>query len=133
MNHDRTLWELTRGQRLRYAAAIASMGLGIVVLFQVPLYLQRALDREISYWFAGAWVVGLTALAGVFHYLRGRWAAIASEAIVRRTRNRLYSHLEKLPCSFHDKADTGDLVQRCTSDVETVRVFLSGQVAHGAV
>ena len=30
--------------------------------------------------------------------------------------------------SYHDQADTGDLVQRCSSDVETVRVFLASQV-----
>ena len=79
-------------------------------------------------WLALAATVGLTAVGGVFHYLRGRWAAIAAEACVRRIRNHLYAHHERLPCSFHDKADTGDLVQRCTSDVETLRVFLAGQI-----
>jgi len=47
---------------------------------------------------------------------------------VRRLRHQLYAHLERLPCSCHDQADTGDLVQRCSSDVETVRVFLSAQI-----
>ena len=28
---------------------------------------------------------------------------------------------------FSSKADTGDLIQRCTSDIETFRVFISGQ------
>ncbi|MBZ0266902.1 ABC transporter ATP-binding protein/permease [bacterium] len=73
-------------------------------------------------------VVGCTLGAGAFLYLRGRWAASASEAIVRDLRNRIFAHLEALPCATLDRADTGDLVQRATSDVETVRVFLSGQV-----
>ncbi|MEM9658128.1 MAG: ABC transporter ATP-binding protein, partial [Planctomycetota bacterium] len=47
---------------------------------------------------------------------------------VRRLRHQLYEHLERLPCAYHDKADTGDLVQRCSSDVETIRVFLASQV-----
>ena len=70
----------------------------------------------------------LTAIGGFFLYFRGRFAAIASEGIVRGLRDRVFHHLEHLPASYHDRADTGDLVQRCTSDMETLRVFLSGQV-----
>jgi ATP-binding cassette subfamily B protein len=76
---------------------------------------------------AGA-LVAFSAAASLFHYLRGRWASQASEAVVRQIRDHLYAHLERLPCAYHDKADTGDLVQRCSSDVETIRVFLAGQV-----
>jgi ATP-binding cassette subfamily B protein len=61
-------------------------------------------------------------------YLRGRWSAIASEAIALRIREALFRHLHRLPARFFDEADTGDLVQRCSSDVETVRVFLSTNV-----
>jgi ATP-binding cassette subfamily B protein len=73
-------------------------------------------------------IVALHAVYGIFTYFRGRWAAEASEGIVRRLRHELYTHLEHLPCSYHDRADTGDLVQRCSSDVETIRVFLSAQI-----
>jgi ABC-type multidrug transport system fused ATPase/permease subunit len=79
-------------------------------------------------WWAGAAIVLLTALSGLCHYLRSRWAAMASEAVVRNLRDRLYGHLDRLPCATHDRSDTGDLVQRCTSDVETLRVFLAAQV-----
>jgi ATP-binding cassette subfamily B protein len=53
---------------------------------------------------------------------------VASESICRRLRDRLYDQLQHLPCSYHDDAETGDLVQRCTSDVETIRMFLSMEV-----
>jgi ATP-binding cassette subfamily B protein len=79
-------------------------------------------------WLAGAAVVGLTALAGCCIYLRGRFVSIASETTARRLRDRLYDHLQRLPIAYHDKADAGDLIQRCTSDVETIRGFLSGQI-----
>lgn len=153
LERHRTLWDLTRGQRLRYALAIAAMGLANVFTFAVPVVIKTVMDGflagksaaaeptardaftaglpvspAVALWLAAALIVVLTGLAGVFFYLRRRWAAVASEAIVRRLRDRLFDHLEHLPCSFHDRADTGDLVQRCTSDVETVRVFLSGQV-----
>src|SRR5690606_17439234 len=73
-------------------------------------------------------IVGLTAIAGLFTYLRGRWAGLAAERIARRLRDRLHDHLHHLPCRYFDTADTGDLVQRCTSDVETFRMFLSTQL-----
>jgi ATP-binding cassette subfamily B protein len=53
------------------------------------------------------------------------WAAVASEAIVRRLRET-YRHLRHARGRYDD-ADTGDLVQRCSSDVET-RVFLSSDI-----
>lgn len=150
----KNLWALTQGQRLRYFAAIAVMGLASLCLFGSPLVakyvldvidgedmakgiavltdLAMAIDPEeplLAYLIVSALsIVLVTAIGGFFLYLRGRWAAIASESIIRRLRDRLYSHLHHLPVSFHDSADTGDLVQRCSSDVETIRVFLSSDI-----
>ncbi len=72
--------------------------------------------------------MAVTGVGGVFQYVRGVWSAIASEAIVRRLRETLYRHLHDLRAGYYDDADTGDLVQRCSSDVETLRVFLSSDV-----
>lgn len=79
-------------------------------------------------WLAAVVVLALALLRGLTIYLRGRWSAIATEIISRRLRDRLYNHLQRVPCDYFDQADTGDLVQRCTSDVETVRSFLTTQV-----
>ncbi len=151
---SRGLYALTAGYRFRYLSAFGAMWFGIAVLFLVPLASQAAIDgmrvaggpvgeqtwvdaigpalilgqsgaRGLLY--AAIGMVLLTALAGVFRYLQGRFAAQASEGIVERLRARLYDHLNRLPCSFHDRSETGDLVQRCTSDVETLRAFLSAQ------
>lgn len=151
-DHTKTLWDLTQGHRFQYGAAIFAMALSNALLFVVPLVSRATIDlivggegaeSKAAEWLqrfadpanlgsflavSAAAIILFTALGGVFLYLRGRWAATASEAIVRDVRDRVYAHLERLPCSYHDRADTGDLVQRCTSDVETVRVFLSGQV-----
>ncbi len=148
------LWNLMSGQRFRYGAAIAAMVLSAAIMFLPPLIGRAAIDYVIdgkelyapqfvknfvewfggrsllarNLWIAGAAMVGLTALSGLFGYLKGRWASIASESIARRLRNRLYDHLQHLPCSYHDKTNTGDLMQRCSSDVETIRMFLAMQV-----
>lgn len=79
-------------------------------------------------WLSAAVAVLLTTIAGYFTYLRGRLAALASEGIVRGLRDRIYRHLHNLPAPYYDTADTGDLVQRASSDVETVRVFMATDV-----
>ena len=112
------------------------MALGTIFLLTVPYIIKLTLDAitagTAEMWTvlipAGAAIVAFHAVHGFFTYLRGRWAAQASEGIIRQLRHQLYSHLEHLPCTYHDQADTGDLVQRCSSDVETLRVFLSAQV-----
>jgi ATP-binding cassette subfamily B protein len=75
-----------------------------------------------------ALMMGLLAVASsLCQYFNGRHSAHASESIIRRLRDRLFDHLQRLPCCYHDRAETGDLVQRCTSDVETLHRFLSLQ------
>lgn len=112
------------------------MAIGTIFLLLVPYILKRTLDALAAGEAglvetlipAALGIVAFNALHGCFTYLRGRWAAQASEGVVRRLRHELYAHLERLPCAYHDQADTGDLVQRCSSDVETVRVFMAAQI-----
>ena len=79
-------------------------------------------------WIAGIVLVGLNVLNGVFGFIKGRSQAVAGENVSLTLRDRLYSHIQRLPYAYHVKAETGDLVQRCTSDVETVRRFLATQM-----
>ena len=79
-------------------------------------------------WIAGLALVGLNVLNGVFGFIKGRAQAVAGENVSLVLREKLYGHIQHLPFSYHVKAETGDLVQRCTSDVETVRRFLSMQM-----
>ena len=148
------LWRITRGQRLRYLSATAATGVSSAFMLLAPLVGMYALDVIVERDFAkgSPWLVaiasqfqfgepflvylGVSAAAGfllaafsaLFMYLRGRWSAIATEAIARRLRDALFARLHHLPARFFDEADTGDLVQRCSSDVETVRVFLANNV-----
>lgn len=67
-------------------------------------------------------------LSGVANYYCRVTMAKASEGMITRLRDNLYSHIQKLPYSWHVKNQTGDTIQRCTSDVDVVRGFLSGQL-----
>ncbi len=79
-------------------------------------------------WIIGILLAVLYALSSFFQYYRGRWTAQASENIAMTLREKLYGHLQRLSYDYHVKAQTGDLIQRCTSDVETIRRFLSQQL-----
>lgn len=52
----------------------------------------------------------------------------ASETLVKSMRDKLFCHIGKLPFSWHMQNSTGDIIQRCTSDIETARSFLSDQL-----
>ena len=148
------LWRITAGQRLRYLSATAATGVSSGFMLLAPLVGMYAIDVVVERDFdkGSPWLVAisglfdqsdafiaylavsalagllLAALSAVFMYLRGRWSAMATEAIARRLRDALFQRLHHLPARFFDEADTGDLVQRCSSDVETVRVFLATNV-----
>ncbi len=51
-----------------------------------------------------------------------------SEDVSYRLRNRLYRQLQNLGYHFHSHSETGDLIQRCTTDVETYKYFISDQI-----
>jgi ATP-binding cassette, subfamily B, bacterial len=79
-------------------------------------------------WLAGLAIVAATAIGGLFMYLKDFLAARACEQTVKSLRERLFAHLHRLPEHYLGNADSGDLVQRCTSDIDTLRNFLTLQV-----
>ena len=79
-------------------------------------------------WIASITVVLLVAVTGVFGFIRGRLASLISMGMITQLRDSLYDHIQKLPYEYHVTAQTGDLIQRCSSDVETIRKFFSAQL-----
>ncbi len=137
-----------------YLGALVATVLIVIIGFITPLVLAETIDSVLDdvpstlpefvlgpiralggreFLRTNLWVLGLTLIVlnvvnGVFTYMKGRLSAVASENIAQTLRERLYAHLQRLPFSYHVKAETGDLIQRCTSDVDTIRRFLSVQV-----
>ncbi|MDK1081373.1 MAG: ABC transporter ATP-binding protein [Anaerolineae bacterium] len=71
--------------------------------------------------------MGLALVEGSFAYFSGRLAAFTAEGVTRRLRNFLFDHLQRLSFSYHSQTKTGDLIERCTSDVDALRRFFSQQ------
>ena len=79
-------------------------------------------------WILAIAVATLALIAALSRYLQRVFSTTASETLVRHMRHLLFSHIQRLPFSWHMQNRTGDIIQRCTSDVETVKNFLSEQL-----
>lgn len=79
-------------------------------------------------WIIAAAITVFALLSAVFRYIQRLYNTKASETLVETVRNLLFAHIERLPFGWHMKNRTGDIIQRCTSDVDTVKEFLSEQL-----
>ena len=79
-------------------------------------------------WVIALFLIGCALLTAVFVYGREYLNTLANQIFMRRTRDKLYSHLQRLPLGWHIRHRTGDIIQRCTSDVDTISSFVSGQL-----
>ena len=73
-------------------------------------------------------IVAVTIMRSLFTYFQGILAARVSQGVAYDLRNSLYDHIQNLSFSYHDRNQTGQLLTRVTSDVDLVRVFISGGV-----
>ncbi len=79
-------------------------------------------------WIISIVIICVALFAALCRYIWRMFNARAAETLVQTTRNMLFGHIQNLPFSFHMKNQTGDIIQRCTSDVDTVKNFLSEQL-----
>ena len=79
-------------------------------------------------WIMALVVIGVAAMSGIFLYAGRVGTALAGETFAKNMRDALFVHVQKLPMSWHDKNQTGDIIQRCTSDVEVIRNFVVTQL-----
>jgi ATP-binding cassette, subfamily B, bacterial len=128
------LWRLITGYQLRYG--IATFSLGVAALSKTGTYLL--LKNFVDNYFieknpmislpmiAGIFVL-LAVLEGGFSFLAGTLAASTTEGSIKRLRDYLFDHLQRLYFTYHDKTQTGELIQRVTSDVDALRRFYQTQ------
>ena len=131
-NRLQGLWRLMAGYRLIYFGAVVALGIAALMKTATNYLLRFLVDDVLG---EGrfdqillAVALGFVALAlveGTFTFLSGRLAAQTSEGIAQRTRNYLFDHIQRLSFAYHDKTQTGELIQRSTSDVDTIRRFFA--------
>lgn len=123
LGYLRPYWSITVG-------ALLSLALVTAANLAAPQILRMVIDRGITgrdsnalLWSALA-LVGVAIVRGVFSFSSGFWSEKASQAVAYDLRNVLFAKIQGLSFSYHDRAQTGQLMTRITSDVEQVRTFI---------
>ena len=80
-------------------------------------------------WLIAVLVAGVAAVRAVFRYFFEFFNTKGAEKLVKTMRDDLFGHILHLPYAWHSENATGDIIQRCTSDVDTVKTFLSDQLS----
>jgi len=134
------IWRMMTGFRLQYAGATASLAVAASAKTATFLLLRFFIDQVLGQGnyslggdlnrtliIVGCGFLACASLEGSFSYFSGRLAAFTAEGITRRLRNFLFDHIQHLDFAYHDKTPTGELIERCTSDVDALRRFYSEQ------
>lgn len=126
------------GAKRYFAAAIAASFLMTVLNSLTPQIFRFTIDEVLGgngypYLSKHLWVIALVLIAvellsGISMFVCKYNTAKAGENFAQNLRNTLFRHVQKLPMSWHDKNQTGDIIQRCTSDVEVIRGFVVTQL-----
>lgn len=112
------------------AAAFLSMVVTALTNLAAPQFLRIAIDGGIvgggvdSLVLASAGLLGVAAFRGISTFLQGYLSEKASQSVAYDLRNAIYAKLQGLSFSYHDQAQTGQLMTRVTSDVEMIRGFI---------
>ena len=127
----KALYRFIAGYRAIYLAALVSLAVAGYARSQFATVIRRFTDDVLMaqrfeglYWYGLAFL-GLAAVAGTCTFWGGRQGARTAEGAVRRLRVFLYDHLQYLPFACHDRMQSGELIQRSSSDVEEVRRLLA--------
>ena len=102
-------------------APVKNAAARIAALFGGAEHIRDAL------WLPAAALLAVGALSAIFRYLMHLYTAKAGETLVKTSRDLLYGHIQHLPWAWHSKNPTGDIIQRCTSDVERIKQFFQEQ------
>lgn len=150
------LWRFLRGSVWLFGVTILCAGLMALADMITPQIIRMAVDNVIggNPLTEGTLTARLVGLVGGAQYLHARlWILAgavvavalvkaasqyffrvtntkATETFVKTARDALFTHIEHLPFSWHMQNKTGDIIQRCTSDIETIKRFISEQMTN---
>ena len=148
------LWQFLRGSKRYFLVAILAAAVTALADMLQPQIIRAAVDCAIggkegdfpafvmdfvnsiggwAYLGKNLWLMALAIMiVAVFQvasqYCFRVYNTKASETLVKTMRDDLFSHIAHLPFGWHMKNKTGDIIQRCTSDIDTMKNFLSEQL-----
>lgn len=140
-NRLKGIWRLMTGFRLVYIGAVVS--LAIAAMARTGIYLLLGMltddvmlklsDGEVTpeiirlLAMGAIGIVVISIVMGGFTFFSGTLAAYTAEGVTLRLRDFLFDHIQRLSFTYHNKTQTGELIQRSTSDVDALRRFFADQ------
>ena len=148
------LWQFLKGSKRYFFVTVLAAGVTALADMLQPQIIRAAVDCALGgkagdfpafvmdavnsiggfqYLGQHLWIMALAILAVAIvqvasNYTFRVYNTKASETLVKSMRDQLFSHIQRLPFSWHMKNKTGDIIQRCTSDIDTTKNFLSEQL-----
>lgn len=157
MKDFKKLLGFMKGYRFIYLLGMLSILISQVITTITPLVLRTTIDSvigndpidspiimklvnafggteilKINLWIIGLILISLAILRGIFLYFKNTLASKSAENTTKIIRDNLYDHIQKLSYEYHVNSDTGELIQKCTSDVDTIKRFLAIQLVEVA-
>lgn len=150
----RLIWSFLKGSKALFAVCIISAALMALADMVIPQIIRAAIDNAIGgapadypatvmrlvdrgggfaylgehLWIMALAIVAVALVKAVSQYLFRLTNSMAAETMVKTMRDGLFEHIEHLPFAWHMKNRTGDIIQRCTSDIDTMKNFISEQM-----
>lgn len=148
------LGRFLKGSRLLFAAAILSAVVSALADMINPQIIRMTIDNVLGgaepalpqfildlvekaggfaylakhLWIMALAIVIVAVIKAVSQYLFRVMNTKAAETLVKTMRDSIFTHIERLPYAWHGKNRTGDIIQRCTSDIDTLKNFVSEQL-----
>ena len=129
-----SLWHLMRGYHFHYFVSTVFLALAAFARTGMYVFLGTFIDRVMKEKLVGQELTlsaltfgALIALQALSSFMSSWMANFTAENTTRRLRDYLFDHIQRLSYSYHSESKTGDLLERATSDVDTLRRFFAEQ------
>ena len=80
-------------------------------------------------WLCAVFVVIAALFSELCNTARSYTGLEIGETIALKLWNTLYAHIQRLPWDWHTGCQTGDIIQRCTTDVDNIRMFIQNHLS----
>ena len=121
------IFSYTKKYWLLFSAACIFMILGVATNIGWPKIQQYVIDNCLIkgefdlLWVYSAMLIGIFLLKGIFQFCQNYCVEMVSQLSVYDVRNKLFDHIQRLSFTYHDEAETGQLISRSTGDVQALR------------
>lgn len=132
------IFRFLKGSKKYFGMAVAASLVTTILNALIPQIFRFTVDSVLEgqghrwlsehLWAIAGFLIVVALLSGAALFVSRLYTAKAGENFAKNMRDALFAHVQRLPVKWHDRHQTGDIIQRCTSDVEVIRNFVVTQL-----